>query len=643
MADVSNSVIAQKVRVMTNRGQTKAQLWSEVEELRNQVAELEAFKAKNNQIEEELRQSEEKHRLVVENANEGIIVTQDGKLKYANPITSSFTGHAIDELTSKPFIDFIHTDDRETVKGHYLSRLRGEKAPGTYTFRAINRDGGINWIEIRSMIINWEERPAVLSFLRDITKRKHAEEALQQKITELNSFLNNIPDMAWLKDIESRFIAVNKAFGEAVEMDSDSLLNQTCEVCFGEEEGKKFQEDDRKVIESGKQRVIEEQIIDSQGQEIWLETIKSPIMDEFGKVGGTVGIARDITKRKQAEEALRKAHDELEHRVEERTAELRDSEARFRNLLEHVPTVSIQGYGTDGIVRYWNKASEDVYGYTTEETIGKNLGDLIIPPDLKPHFRESLEEGARATKSGEFRPAGELMLLHKNGHLVPVHSIHTVVCLEDKPPLMFCIDVDLSERKRAEDALRKAHDELEIRVEERTTELVKLNRKLQQEIGERKQIEQELREREAKLEEQSNHLEQVNAALNVLLNKREEDKSALEESVVVNVKELILPYLEKMKKSELRSDQKTLITIIESHLKNIVSPFTAKLSTKFVKLTATEIKIANLVKDGSINKEIASMLCLSENTVKNHRSHIRNKLGIKHKKINLRSFLRSLD
>jgi PAS domain S-box-containing protein len=143
MADVSNSVIAQKVRIMKNKGKTKAQLWSEVEELRNRVAELESFKAKNCQIEEALRQSEEKYRLVVENANEGIIVTQDGKLRYANPITSRFTGHTIDELTSRPFVEFIHTDDREMVKGHYLSRLKGEKAPGTYVFRVINRDGDI--------------------------------------------------------------------------------------------------------------------------------------------------------------------------------------------------------------------------------------------------------------------------------------------------------------------------------------------------------------------------------------------------------------------------------------------------------------------------------------------------------------------
>jgi len=108
-------------------------------------------------------------------------------------------------------------------------------------------------------------------------------------------------------------------------------------------------------------------------------------------------------------------------------AALRESEARFRNLLDYIPGVSIQGYTVDGIVRYWNKASEEIYGYTAEEAIGRNLGDLIIPPEVKPQFKQALELGAKCTKSGEFMPPGELMLLHKNGSLVSVYSIHTVV------------------------------------------------------------------------------------------------------------------------------------------------------------------------------------------------------------------------
>ena len=175
-------------------------------------------------------------------------------------------------------------------------------------------------------------------------------------------------------------------------------------------------------------------------------------------------------------------------------AALRESEARFRNLLDYIPGVSIQGYTADGIVRYWNKASEEVYGYPAEEAIGRNLGDLIIPPEVKPQFKQALELGAKCTKCGEFMPPGELMLLHKNGSLVPVYSIHTVVSLSGRPPLMFCIDVDLSERKRTEEALRKAHNELERRVEERTAELAKVNDKLRREIEERKRAEEALRE-----------------------------------------------------------------------------------------------------------------------------------------------------
>ena len=177
-------------------------------------------------------------------------------------------------------------------------------------------------------------------------------------------------------------------------------------------------------------------------------------------------------------------------------AVLRESGARFRNLLDYIPGVSIQGYTADGIVRYWNKASEEVYGYTAEEAIGRNLGDLIIPPEVKPQFKQALELGAKCTKSGEFMPPGELMLLHKNGSLVPVYSIHTVVCLSGGPPLMFCIDVDLSERKRTEEALRKAHNELERRVEERTAELAKAVASLRKEIEERKRVEEALRESE---------------------------------------------------------------------------------------------------------------------------------------------------
>ncbi|MBW1992423.1 MAG: PAS domain S-box protein, partial [Deltaproteobacteria bacterium] len=177
---------------------------------------------------------------------------------------------------------------------------------------------------------------------------------------------------------------------------------------------------------------------------------------------------------------------------------LKESEAKFRNLLDYLPGVAVQGYSPDGTVRYWNKASEKIYGYTAEEAVGRNMGDLIIPPEFRSKFFKGLERGARATASGEFLPPGEVMLRNKDGSLVPVYSIHTVVCLEGMEPLMFCINVDLSERKRVEEELRNYRDHLERLVEERTAELTRLNRQLREEIQERLRTEAALRESEAR-------------------------------------------------------------------------------------------------------------------------------------------------
>ena len=142
-------------------------------------------------------------------------------------------------------------------------------------------------------------------------KRKLAEEALKQKINELNSFINNIPDMAWLKDKDSHFIAANKAFCNAAGMDEEFLLNQSCEVCFGKEAARKFIEDDQMVMKGKKQVIIEEKIIDAQKNEVWLETIKSPILNDKGQPVGTVGIARNITERRKAEKENIKLQEQL--------------------------------------------------------------------------------------------------------------------------------------------------------------------------------------------------------------------------------------------------------------------------------------------------------------------------------------------
>ncbi|MBW1903074.1 MAG: PAS domain-containing protein [Deltaproteobacteria bacterium] len=161
-------------------------------------------------------------------------------------------------------------------------------------------------------------------------------------------------------------------------------------------------------------------------------------------------------------------------------------------------------------------------------------------------------------------------------------------------------------------------------------------------ITERTRAERELRKREHELEHKTVDLEEMNTALNVLLKKREKDKSELEENIISNVKELIEPYLEKMKNSRLDDRQKIYMDIIEANLNDIVSPFVRVLNTDFLALTHTEIQISNLVKRGRTTKEIAELLSLSAKTIASYREQIREKLGIKNRKINLRTYLISI-
>jgi DNA-binding NarL/FixJ family response regulator len=161
-------------------------------------------------------------------------------------------------------------------------------------------------------------------------------------------------------------------------------------------------------------------------------------------------------------------------------------------------------------------------------------------------------------------------------------------------------------------------------------------------ITERKRAEKALRRRERELELKTASLEEANAALKVLLKRREEDKRELEEKVLSNVKELIVPYVEKMKKSPMDARQMALLGIIESHLADIVAPFLHKLSSKYSTLTPKEIQVAALVKEGKTTKEIAGLLVSGTDAIEFHRKSLRRKLGLTNTKANLRSYLMSV-
>ncbi len=152
----------------------------------------------------------------------------------------------------------------------------------------------------------------------------------------------------------------------------------------------------------------------------------------------------------------------------------------------------------------------------------------------------------------------------------------------------------------------------------------------------------DLRKAEASAFEHAKNVEETNAALRVLLKKRDEDKKETEEKVVSNVRELVLPFVDKLKASKMSERQRTFLDILESNLNDIVAPLARTLSSNFYNFTPMEIQVANQIKHGKLSKEIADSLSVSKQTVDTHRRNIRKKMRIHNKKKNLRASLMSL-
>ena len=165
----------------------------------------------------------------------------------------------------------------------------------------------------------------------DISQRKQIEEALHKSELERKALLDNVPDIIWFKDREGRYISVNEAFAVICGLKPENLIGKTdFDLCWPRHLAEKYRVDDIEVMKSGKQKRVEEPLFDKNGNIQTVETIKTPIYSDKGEIIGTIGIAHDITKRKQAEEELRKYRDQLEELVKERTAALEQEIAEHK-------------------------------------------------------------------------------------------------------------------------------------------------------------------------------------------------------------------------------------------------------------------------------------------------------------------------
>ncbi len=271
---------------------------------------------------------------------------------------------------------------------------------------------------------------------------------------------------------------------------------------------------------------------------------------------------------------------------------LRESEEKFKTIFKYANDL-IAYVEPDGTIIDVNDKVEEIFGFKQEEAIGKNFVEFGI---FTPEESENQLKLMQDLILGNPTTMIEFEALRKDGSPIIFEVSSGVIKKNGKIKGILNSIRDISARKQAENALKKNRD----------------------------------------------HLEEVNTALKVLLKKREEDKSDLEEKILLNIKQLISPYLEKMKTGRLTDNQKTYLDILDANLNDIISSFSTRLSSKYLNLTPAEIQVANLVKNGKTTKEIAHVLSLSVKTIESHRDNIRKKLGIKNQKTNLRSRLLTL-
>ena len=569
---------------MQDRAKTTEQLINELHQLRERVAELQKGRA-----EAALWESDAQLRQVIDLAPHMIFVKSwDGKYLLVNKAVAKAYSTSVSALTGKYHAD-VHPhenelqnmlqDDREVITKREPKLIPEQP----YT----DAHGNLCFLQTTKVPfhIPGDKTPAVLGVAIDVTNSKRAKEILRESEEKFRTLVESAPDAIFIQK-EGRFAYVNDAairlYGAASEKE---LLGHRMVERVHPDYHARILERIRSTNEEKKHvPVMEQKHVKLDGTAVYVEAVSSPIRYQQSQCA--LVFVRDITERKRAEKALQ------------------ESKAYLSATIDSVP-FEFWAMGPDGRYSMQNRVLRGRYG----DIIGKK------PEDICPN--ESLlsvwQDNNRRAFAGEL-VKGEVRYVAGNEERY-LYNVVAPIYDADRTLGIVGINIDITDRKLLEAALTKVNEDLESQVAERTKELGAKTRRL----------------------------EEFNAALKVLLKQREEDRTELEESILLNVKSLIVPLVEKLKKSRLGGDQMTYLAILESHIQEISSPFTKRLFGKYLGLTNVEVQTVDFIREGKSTKEIAELLCVSENTVSSNRFHIRKKLRLSNKKVNLRYYLKSLE
>lgn len=379
--------------------------------------------------EEALKESEEKYRSVVENANSGIIVIQDGEVVFNNHWVLQILGYKLEENSSFDFISKIHPEDLPLVLKRIKERLSGVPATDSIEVRVITNSGEVKWIETRSVKIQWDNKPAVQAFILDITDRKQALEALRESQEKFSAAFHSSPDLVTIVNLnEKKYTEVNDSFLQVTGYTREEIVGRSNEELnmwvYPEEEAKMGQ-----LLEENGDFRHEEYHFRMKSGEIRTWLCSADIVN-IGGEPSMLAVATDITERKKAQEALK------------------ESEERFSKAFHGSPeSISISRLKDGRFIEVNDSFLRDK-GFTREEVIGKNTIELGIAHRNKE--RESLYEGLKIHGPVHNRP---YKYLTKSGELRYGYMSADIISLGNEP-CVIAQSTDITEQKRTEDRLR---------------------------------------------------------------------------------------------------------------------------------------------------------------------------------------------
>ena len=454
---------------------------------------------------------------------------------------------------------------------------------------------------------------------REAAKRKQIKEALLEREEKYRNLFAESRDAVYITSRDGKLLDANPALLKLFGLTREEMIGKlnVKELYVYPCDREKFKHE---VEQKGFSRDYEVKLRKKNGIEMDCLLTATVRRSNDGGILGYHGIIRDITQRKRTEEEIHRSY-QIQTvlnkllRVSLENISLEKMLEQFIDQITSIPWLALQ---SKGVIFMTGDDPEVLVMKAYRE-----LGMTHVAMCAQVSFGRCL--CGQAAFSGEIVFSDCIDERHENKYkgIVP-HGHYCVPIISRGKKVLGVINLYLREGHRRD----PREEEFLTAIANTLAGIIEL-----------KQAGQALKKREKELEIKTNNLKEVNAALRVLLKRRDADKTELEEKVLFNMKELVTPYLEKLKKCGLDERQKAYVSILESNLNDIISPFSRSLSSKYLNLTPNEIQVANLVKQGKTTKEIADLLNVSGKTIESHRASIRKKLKIKNKKANLRTHL----